>query len=103
MAQKIGQYINPVLDAIKKLGGSARPAEGCAEVAKAMGLEGSHVLEETLKSGVSKFENKIAFVLFQCKRYAGTVRPSEIRDFRGAMQGRDEGGHPRRRATYRTG
>ena len=31
-------------------------------------------------------------VLFQCKRYKGTVSAGEIRDFRGAMVGRaDEG------------
>jgi restriction system protein len=31
-------------------------------------------------------------VLFQCKRYKGTVVPSEIRDFRGAMVGRADKG-----------
>jgi len=31
-------------------------------------------------------------VMFQCKRYKGTVPPSEIRDFRGAMQGRADKG-----------
>jgi restriction system protein len=31
-------------------------------------------------------------VLFQCKRYKGTVSPSEIRDFRGALQGRADKG-----------
>jgi len=31
-------------------------------------------------------------VLFQCKRYSGSVGPSEIRDFRGAMQGRADKG-----------
>jgi len=62
MAQKIAQYINPVLNALKQLGGSAQPAEVCEAVIKEMGLEGSPILEETLKSGVSKFENKIAFV-----------------------------------------
>jgi len=31
-------------------------------------------------------------VLFQCKKYAGTVGPSAIRDFRGAMQGRTDKG-----------
>lgn len=62
MAQQVGQYVNPVLQAIKRLGGSARPAEVCRAVAKDLGLEGSPVLEETLSSGVSKFENKIAWV-----------------------------------------
>ena len=31
-------------------------------------------------------------VLFQCKRYAGSVPPSVVRDFRGAMQGRADKG-----------
>ncbi len=31
-------------------------------------------------------------VMFQCKRYAGTVQVKEIRDFRGALQGRAERG-----------
>jgi len=62
MAQKIAQYVNPVLTALKRLGGSGRPAEVCAAVARDLGLEGSPLLEETLKSGVSKFENKIAWV-----------------------------------------
>ena len=31
-------------------------------------------------------------VLFQCKRYQGAVSPSQIRDFRGAMQGRADKG-----------
>ena len=30
--------------------------------------------------------------LFQCKRYAGSVTPSHVRDFRGAMTGRADKG-----------
>lgn len=37
--------------------------------------------------------NLVSFqVMFQCKRYSGTVSPSAIRDFRGAMQGRCDKG-----------
>lgn len=37
--------------------------------------------------------NLISFqVLFQCKRYAGSVGSSTVRDFRGAMQGRADKG-----------
>lgn len=37
--------------------------------------------------------NLISFqVLFQCKRYKGSVPPSTVRDFRGAMQGRADKG-----------
>jgi len=31
-------------------------------------------------------------VLFQCKRYQGAVTPSQVRDFRGAMEGRADKG-----------
>lgn len=47
------------------------------------GIDGAGVLRVQL----------ISFhVLFQCKRYAGSVAPSEIRDFRGAMVGRADKG-----------
>ena len=37
--------------------------------------------------------NLVSFnVLFQCKRYAGSVGPNVVRDFRGAMQGRADKG-----------
>jgi len=31
-------------------------------------------------------------VLFQCKRYKGSVSPAQVRDFRGAMAGRADKG-----------
>jgi restriction system protein len=62
VAQVITQYINPVINALKRLGGSGQPAEVCSAVIQDLGLEGSAMLDEILKSGVSKFENKIAFV-----------------------------------------
>jgi restriction system protein len=62
VAQLVAQYVNPVLKALKRLGGSGQPAEVCAAVIKDMGLEESPILEEMLKSGVSKFENKVAWV-----------------------------------------
>ncbi len=47
------------------------------------GIDGSGVLRMNLIS----FQ-----VLFQCKRYAGSVPSSTVRDFRGAMQGRADKG-----------
>ena len=48
------------------------------------GLDGNGVLQ------VNAF---VSFkVLFQCKRYSGSVSPSQVRDFRGAMQGRADKG-----------
>ena len=43
--------------------------------------------------GIIRLAGLIGFpVLFQCKRYAGIVTPSQIRDFRGAMTGRADKG-----------
>ena len=43
--------------------------------------------------GIVKLNGIISFhMLFQCKRYSGSVSASEIRDFRGAMQGRSDKG-----------
>lgn len=48
------------------------------------GLDGNGVVE------VNPF---VSFrVLFQCKRYSGTVTPAQVRDFRGAMAGRADKG-----------
>lgn len=43
--------------------------------------------------GIVKLNGIISFqMLFQCKRYTGSVSSGEIRDFRGAMQGRADKG-----------
>jgi restriction system protein len=43
--------------------------------------------------GIARISGFLSFhVLFQCKRYQGTVTSSQIRDFRGAMQGRSDKG-----------
>lgn len=47
------------------------------------GIDGSGVL----RIGLISFQ-----VLFQCKRYAGSVPSGTVRDFRGAMQGRADKG-----------
>lgn len=47
------------------------------------GIDGTGILQLSLMS----FD-----VLFQCKRYQGSVGPSDIRDFRGAMMGRTDKG-----------
>lgn len=62
MAQQVGQFVNPVLQALKRLGGSARPAQVCDQVARDLGLEGTSTLEERLTTGASRFANKIAWV-----------------------------------------
>jgi restriction system protein len=43
--------------------------------------------------GIARINGFLSFhVLFQCKRYQGSVGASHIRDFRGAMQGRTDKG-----------
>jgi len=43
--------------------------------------------------GIIKVGGLLSFhIIFQCKRYQGSVTPSQIRDFRGAMQGRADKG-----------
>ena len=43
--------------------------------------------------GIARINSVMSFhVLFQCKRYKGSVGPGEIRDFRGAMVGRADKG-----------
>lgn len=43
--------------------------------------------------GIARINGILSFrVVFQCKRYRGAVGTSEIRDFRGAMQGRADKG-----------
>lgn len=56
-------YINPVLESLQKLGGSARPSEVCPAVAKALSLPDS-ILEERLANGVSRFENQVHWARF---------------------------------------
>jgi restriction system protein len=43
--------------------------------------------------GIARIHGLMSFhVLFQCKRYKGSVGPGDIRDFRGAMMGRADKG-----------
>ncbi len=44
-------------------------------------------------TGIARINGILSFrVVFQCKRYRGSVGAGEIRDFRGAMQGRADKG-----------
>lgn len=43
--------------------------------------------------GIARMSGLLSFhVIFQCKRYKGSISPSHILDFRGAMQGRADKG-----------
>src|SRR3989442_9314257 len=57
------KYTAPIIDSLRELGGSGT---------------------------VDEVRDRVFKVLFQCKRYGDntSVTPSQVRDFRGAMQGR---------------
>ncbi len=60
---KFSDYVNPLLNVLKRLGGSARPAEVCPIIAKDLALPDA-ILEERLENGVSRFENQVHWARF---------------------------------------
>ncbi|MDD2856624.1 MAG: winged helix-turn-helix domain-containing protein, partial [Desulfuromonadaceae bacterium] len=54
------KWFGPLLDALKDLGDSGRPREVSDKIAKKLELPDSF-LDETLKSGGSKFHNQVAW------------------------------------------
>ena len=54
------RWFGPLLDALRDLGDSGRPREVSARIAKNQSLI-DEVLDETLKSGGSKFHNQVAW------------------------------------------
>lgn len=61
------QYANPLLEVLRQLGGSARPAEARAAVAELLKLPDA-VLEEQMSSGQSRFENQVGWARFYLVR-----------------------------------
>lgn len=54
------KWFGPLLDALRDLGDSGRPREVYARIAKNLELQ-DEVLDETLKSGTSRFQNQVAW------------------------------------------
>lgn len=54
------RWFGPLLDALRDLGDSGRPREVSARIARNLNLS-DEVLDETLKSGGSKFHNQVAW------------------------------------------
>jgi restriction system protein len=54
------KWFGPLLDALRELGGSAKPREASDRIAKNYNLPDEQ-LEETLKSGATKFHNQVAW------------------------------------------
>jgi restriction system protein len=64
---RFARYFNPVLDALRALGGSARPAEVCDWIAEQLGLSQAE-RDKANQSGDSQFENDVAWVRFYLVR-----------------------------------
>lgn len=60
---KFRDYINPVIDAINVLGGSARPTEVYKYIAQDLDLS-DEILNEERESGGSRYENQVAWARF---------------------------------------
>ncbi len=56
-------YMNPLISALKKLGGSARPDEVCARIANDLSLS-DDVLDKTLKNGQSHYKDQVHWARF---------------------------------------
>ena len=54
------KWFGPLLEALRDLGGSARPKEAAARIAKNLNVS-DNVLEETMKSGIPRFQNQVAW------------------------------------------
>jgi restriction system protein len=64
---KFVQLLEPVLHALRALGGSARPAEVREQVAEDLGM-GEGELSELLPSGTARFDNLVAWARFYLVR-----------------------------------
>jgi len=53
------KWFGPVLDALRDLGDSGRPREVYSRIAENLAIP-DEVLDETLKSGASRFQNQVA-------------------------------------------
>ncbi len=81
------QNIEP--DAFERLAQRILRESGFVQV-EVMGRSGDGGIDG---KGILKVGGLLSFhIIFQCKRYKGSVSPSQIRDFRGAMQGRADKG-----------
>jgi restriction endonuclease Mrr len=97
------RWFGPLLDALRALGGSAAPREALDRIAATEKVPDT-LRNEILKSGQERFYSQVHWarqylvweglikVVFQCKKWEQAVPPKEIRDLRGAMDGRAEKG-----------
>src|SRR5690348_4842996 len=61
------RYFGPLLNALREIGGSAKPDEAVDRVAQDMGIP-DRILDETLPSGGARFRNRVAWARFYLTR-----------------------------------
>lgn len=81
------QYFGPVLDALRALGGSARPREVAEWIATELEIP-SEILDGELKSGGSRFSNQVHWARFYLAR-AGLIDASKRGVWTLAAEGRE--------------
>lgn len=69
------RYFGPLLDALRKLGGSGAPSEVVARIAEDLGLS-EQAQSELIESGAPRFPNQVAWSRFYLskRRDAGSCR-----------------------------
>jgi len=97
LAEKQADYRSELMGVLQNL-----PADGferlCQRLLRESGFQQVNVTGKTGDGGIDgngllEINPFVSFrVLFQCKRYTGSVTVSQIRDFRGAMMGRADKG-----------
>lgn len=71
---RFADYMNPVIEAVNALGGSARPQEVYKYIAKLLNLP-DEIINEDKKSGGSRYENQVAWARFYLAK-AGIIDSS---------------------------
>lgn len=71
---RFADYMNPVIEAVNALGGSARPQEVYKYIAKSLNLP-DEIVNEDKKSGGSRYENQVAWARFYLAK-AGIIDSS---------------------------
>src|SRR5713101_6289268 len=67
IGSRFARYMNSVLDALRELGGSARPGEVYDWIAQRLGISDAERSEDN-RSGASRFENDVAWARFYLVR-----------------------------------
>lgn len=82
------KWFGPVLDALKDLGDSGKPGEVCDRIATNLQLS-DEILDETLKSGISRFNNQVAWAR-QYLTWEGFLDSSKYGTWKLTEKGRSE-------------